>query len=605
MSLHDQLPDGAVLILGLGINGAAVARDLVINGVPVVIVDRADIACGATSRSSRLIHGGLRYLEYGEFSLVRESLRERDRLLKLAPQFVHPLPLFIPGTSQLGGLMSAVRRFVGFGEDGARGRGRWLVDIGLTLYDLLAGSDLPAHRVYAVGDAGTPQVARRFEWVAGYYDAQMPYPERFTVALLHDAQRAARAAGVPLHVLPYHRVLRSGSVFTLSPLLGGQERFAGSTGNAAATLRPSCVVNATGAAGDRTLDELGLPHEPLFGGTKGSHIVTANAVLRRALRPGGLYAESSDGRMVFVLPFGSLVLIGTTDIPFEGDPAEAVAEEFEIEYLLRLANDVQDEVRLDRADVLLHYAGVRPLPKTTATSPGAITRRHWFQETRVDGIPLLTLIGGKLTTCRSFAEMVSDRVLEVLGRSRIRSTERRPIPGSEDYPPPELLEDAQRELAERLNWTLAQARAVWPLVGTLCRELSAEPRPRTAVGSNGQPRATAAGSENNTPAEEAAGEGGSSPSGAAADDRAAASIAGTELPVRFVRWVLRHEWVTRLSDLIERRLMLVFARSLQHATLRELAELMAGEGVIERDAIEEEVRDATERLRHYYGREVA
>ncbi|RMG41585.1 MAG: glycerol-3-phosphate dehydrogenase/oxidase, partial [Planctomycetota bacterium] len=480
VSLHDRPPEGAVLILGLGINGAAVARDLIINGVPVVIADRSDIASGATSRSSRLIHGGLRYLEYGEFSLVRESLRERDRLLKLAPQFVHPLPLFIPGNSQLGGLVSAVRRFVGFGDEAPRGRGRWLVDIGLTLYDVFSSGLLPGHAIYSPGDAGTPQVSRRFEWVARYYDAQMPFPERFTVALLHDAEQAARRGGVPLYVLPYHAVRRSGTRFTVVPTdaepVGRSARQPGVAAafDEAAAFRPGCVINATGAAGDRTLQELGLPHEPLFAGTKGSHIVTANTVLRDALRPGGVYAESRDGRMVFVLPFGKLVLIGTTDVPYQGDPSEAIAEESEIDYLLRLVNDVQDEVRLSRKDVLLHYAGVRPLPKTDAAHPGAVTRRHWFEESRLEGVPLLTLIGGKLTTCRSFAEQVTDRVLELLGRGRTESTENRPIPGSAQYPLPELLEDAQREVAEKLNWSLRQVRAVWPLTGTLCRRLGSD-----------------------------------------------------------------------------------------------------------------------------------
>src|SRR5688572_31945084 len=134
-----------VLILGAGINGAALARELVLNGLSVCVVDKADIASGATARSSRLIHGGLRYLEHGEFDLVRESLAERTRLLRLAPQFVRPLELFIPVSNRTSGFWTAARRALGWsrkaghsGSEGIEHRGLWLVRVGLTLYDLYA-----------------------------------------------------------------------------------------------------------------------------------------------------------------------------------------------------------------------------------------------------------------------------------------------------------------------------------------------------------------------------------------------------------------------------------------------------------------------------------
>ena len=159
-----------VLILGAGINGAALARELVLNGVPVWVVDKADIASGATAASSRLIHGGLRYLEYGELDLVRESLDERARLLRLAPQFVEPLRLYIPLTHRTGSFWRSVMRFFGAARSsflsrlalpGRRERGLWLVRMGLWLYDRFARDpEFPESSVVRVGEPGTPQARR-------------------------------------------------------------------------------------------------------------------------------------------------------------------------------------------------------------------------------------------------------------------------------------------------------------------------------------------------------------------------------------------------------------------------------------------------------------
>ncbi len=181
------MPRPPVLILGAGINGAALARELVLNGAPVVLVDTDDLTSGATSASSRLIHGGLRYLEYGEFDLVRESVEERTRLLRLAPHLVRPLELFIPVRTRFGGLTSAVRRLMGKqSHDPPASRGLWLVRTGLRWYDTYARDPvLPRHKIYRADDPQALAVdSSCYRWQCSYFDAQVPFPERMVVALI-------------------------------------------------------------------------------------------------------------------------------------------------------------------------------------------------------------------------------------------------------------------------------------------------------------------------------------------------------------------------------------------------------------------------------------
>ncbi|HEX4128410.1 MAG TPA: glycerol-3-phosphate dehydrogenase/oxidase [Pirellulales bacterium] len=410
-----------VLILGAGINGAALARELALQGVGVCIVDQADLSTGATAYSSRLIHGGLRYLEYGEFDLVRESLAERERLLKLAPQFVRPLRLFIPVEHRRGGLLRSAARFVKLDRwfTSPAERGLWTVRLGLAMYDRLAGeSHLPRHTVAPVGAIDTPNVDQgRYRWLCSYYDAQIQWPERFVVALLHDARRAAAERGAAFDCRTYSAAAWDGKRVTLRT--AGREE--------ASSFAPDVIVNATGAWVDRTLEQLHVHAPRQMGPTKGSHLVLHSAALREALEFGGLYAEAADGRPVFVLPFGELSLVGTTDLPYDGDPARVVASEDEIAYLLVTVNHLLPDVRATYRDVLLHYSGVRPLPAADPSNPAAITRRHWMQEHADAPLPMYSIIGGKLTTCRSLAEGAADTILARLGMPRLASTRDRPI----------------------------------------------------------------------------------------------------------------------------------------------------------------------------------
>lgn len=566
-----------VLILGAGINGAAVARELAINSVPVCIVDTGDVAGGATSRSSRLIHGGLRYLEYRDTELVRESLLERGRLLKLAPHFVKPLRLAIPVEHRFGGLWAGFVRFSGLARTSLgqsllkffRGpRGLLAIKAGLSMYDRLARSDsMPAHKVESTASEAstsassrssvTPQVPPRFRWLCSYSDAQIEFPERFVLAMLEDARRAAAANNTMFEILPCHRAVAAAASAAIS--IVPVDQLTGDT-DQQRTITPSVVVNATGAWGDRTLEALGLRERQLFAGTKGSHLFTNHPPLVDALHGNGIYAEADDSRLIFILPCAGGVLIGTTDEPFEHDPGDAVATPDDVNYLLQMVAEVFPNVSLTNDQVSMHHAGVRPLPKSDGGPAAAVPRGHSIEETTLNGVPVLTLVGGKLTTCRSLAEEVSHRVCHQQSYPQRHSTIDRPLPGAPAVGNHLLTEEQCLQLAEQYNLTTRQVAAVWPLIGNRFDEVFT-----TEINE---------------------------------------SLARTDIPMSFVRWSIEHEWCEKLEDLVERRLMLIFQSNIHRATLKQLAiELVRSGRLAESDA-EAEVDNICRRLAKFYGRTV-
>ena len=543
-----------ILILGAGINGAALARELVLNRVSVVLVDTADLASGTTSYSSRLIHGGLRYLEYGELALVRESLAERGRLLRLAPQHVKPLRFHIPIRNRWGGWRSALGRVLGLAAPANVSRGLWLVRFGLALYDLLARKDgLPASDSSPVDSRSRPALNPScFRWRCSYSDAQVLYPERLVVSLLSDARRFAAQSGVPFQLLTYHHAqLRDGVVRITED------------GREVTQIRPAAAINATGAWVDCTLADWQVGSRRLMGGTKGAHLIVDNRALVEQLNGDAVYVEAADGRPVFLLPFGDATLIGTTDLAFDGDPGDAVATPEEISYLLTAANEVFPLIRLTSKDVALHYAGVRPLPHVaSAGSTGSITRRHSLEEHGSAILPIYSVVGGKLTTCRALAEEVSRVILARLQLPYRADSRERPLPGGERYPADQTqLDEEIAGIAQATGLSGSQVASVWPLFGTETGELLGRP-----------------------------GE--------------SESLAGTEIPVRLVRSVIRNEWVNRLSDLVERRLMLLYHRGLTEATLQQLAELLCEEGKLPPADVADQVSHYRHRLAAKFGRVV-
>lgn len=571
--------DRPVLILGAGVNGISVARELLLNGLGVTVVDTADIAFGATSKSSRLIHGGLRYLEYGDFSLVRESLRERERLLRAAPQFVTPLRLHIPVRQRLGGLIASGLRFAGLqrlpglgqlaGWSGSGPRGLVTVEAGLRFYDFLAGeTSLPPRGTLPVGAEGGPAVdPERFAWLCSYSDCQMLYPERYVVSLVRDCRAISHETGIPFELLTYHRAIRHRNRVEIAPLIGGGT----STGDAAASagadriIEPICIVNASGAWGDLTLSDLPVSSPRLLGGTKGSHIVTSQPKLREALRGDGVYAEAADGRLVFVLPYGDAVMIGTTDDRFEGRPEDVYATTKDVEYLVGMVNEVFPQVALTAGDVESHCCGVRPLPYVPQGTTTAIPRGHWIASTTSDGLPIHTLVGGKLTTCRALGEetarlIVEDRGATARGRAVenvfVSRTEERPVPGSAGFPgSPSALAALIESISRETGWECETVRASVSLLGTLAAEALRIP---------------------------------------AEGDRRL--LDGTPYPRILARWMIDHEDCATPGDVVERRLMLALDPRTTRRTIEDVAEVWTeARGAVDLSAL-------LERLRRLYGR---
>jgi glycerol-3-phosphate dehydrogenase len=391
-----------VIVIGAGINGCGIARDASVRGLRVLLLDKGDIGGGTTSSSTRLIHGGLRYLEHGELGLVRESLRERETLLRVAPHLVRPLPLLIP--------VYANRR-----------RGALTIRAGMLAYDLLSlDKSLPRHRMLSPTEAlrRAPGLeAAGLKCAALYFDAQVEFAERLAL----ENALAARERGAV--VLTYARVTR---LIVEDETVRGVE-FEDLHGDGKHNARAPLVLNAAGPWVDEVSDGLNDEGKKLIGGTKGSHIVV------RAFDGApevALYSEAvEDGRPFFIIPWDEKFLIGTTDERYAGDLDRIVADGREIEYLLREANRVVPSAKLTRDDLLYTYSGVRPLPKVSARDASGITRRHFIRASHVRG--LHSIIGGKLTTYRSLAEEAVDMIFKTLGKpSPPCATARSPLPGA-------------------------------------------------------------------------------------------------------------------------------------------------------------------------------
>lgn len=398
-----------VIIVGAGINGAGIARDAAMRGLRVLLLEKGDVSSGTTSFSTRLIHGGLRYLEHGEVGLVRESLRERETLLRVAPHLVRPIKMLVPVYAK-------------------RSRGPLTIRAGMIAYDALSfGKSLPRHRMLspslALGLASGLD-AEGLKGAALFHDAQVEYAERLAV----ENVLAARTHGAT--VVTYARVERLLSEGGSARGVGFKDILGGGRFEALAPL----VLNAAGPWVDEVLGALVEEEKPigeaakLIGGTKGSHLVVRPFDGAPGL---AVYAEAvEDARPFFVVPWDEKFLIGTTDESYAGDLDAVTASEREIEYLLRETNRLMPSARLSRADVLYTYSGVRPLPHVGSKDESAITRRHFVRASRVRG--LFSVVGGKLTTYRSLAEEVVDMLFKNLGRTPPPcATERTPLPGSE------------------------------------------------------------------------------------------------------------------------------------------------------------------------------
>lgn len=432
-----------VIVVGAGINGVGIAQDAALRGLRVLLLEQEDVCSGVSAWSGRLVHGGLRYLEQYDVRLVRESLRERERLFRLAPHLVRPVPLMIP----------FYRR---------NRRPAWLVRLGMVLYDVLSwDKSPPRHRILSAAAA-----RRRFPGMAAdgltgaalFYDGQVELAERLCVEIAVDARD--NGAQVRTHTRVDAPLIEDGRVVGI--------RWTDTRTWERGEARARVVLNVAGPWIDRWLSDTPRPQPRLNGGTKGSHLIVDDF-------PGApsdvVYYESQrDGRLVLVIPWLGRQLIGTTDIRFERDPGEARCDIGEVEYLLEEVNALVPEARLGLADVRYTYSGVRPLPYVPDKAESSVPRSHQLHDHAADGLPgLVTVVGGKLTTYRQLAQDAVDDVFRRLGRPAPRCpTTGRCLPGarpdeqevSSGSGPPRLPERTQRRLERFYGSRAGRVRAM-------------------------------------------------------------------------------------------------------------------------------------------------
>lgn len=387
-----------LLIVGGGINGTGIARDAAGRGLRVLLVEQDDLASHTSSASTKLIHGGLRYLEYYEFSLVRKALQEREVLLRAAPHIMWPLRFVMPHMPNL--------------------RPAWLIRAGLFLYDHLArreilpgsrGIDLRRH------PAGAPlrrDLTRGFVYSDGWVqDARL---------VVLNAQDAAE---------------RGATILTRTRLIGAERGDTLWTAQLETpegthqTVRARAIVNAAGPwVGHLLGDVLHQQATHRVRMVKGSHIVT-----RRLFDHDHAYIfKNPDKRIIFAIPYeGEFTLIGTTDIEYHGDPAKVAIEDEEIAYLCKSASEYFTKA-IAPADVVWTYAGVRPLMEEEVSNPSAVTRDYKLElDAPVSRAPLLSVFGGKITTYRRLAEEAMSHLRGPLGFTHGDWTAAAPLPGGD------------------------------------------------------------------------------------------------------------------------------------------------------------------------------
>jgi glycerol-3-phosphate dehydrogenase len=519
---RDPAPE--VLVIGAGINGAAVFRELALNGVRVVLVDRGDIAEGTSSALSRMVHGGLRYLETAELALVREGATERNRLLRNAPHLVGPLRTLVPLYDLWGGTFAAIGKLFRRPSKSGR-RGAMLIRIGLILYDWLGSRErtMPHYRMLSRDAALTamPGLTPSITAAAEYWDGWVSHPERINLELVLDALAAA----------PHAEAVTYAAAEGLGPEgVRIRDTLTGET----LSLTPRIVVNAAGPWIDRVNAPLGI-NARMIGGTKGSHLVIDHDGLRAALGDAMLYFEAPDGRTCIVFPFLGNVLLGTTDIRVE-DADGVRCEESEIDYLFAVLKEVLPDIAIGREHIRFRYSGVRPLPYVDAATPSLIPRTHSLvpsEPTPDRPFAVLSMVSGKWTTFRAFGEQAADEVLRRLGKPRSVGTQSRPIGGGTGFP------------ADRAAWIRDLARESG-LPDTRIADLLAR-------------------------------------YGTRARDAARAIAAGPDAPLEGlprhssaeIAWIAREEMVTHLADVVLRRTLVALRGEASEEAVRAIAAVLA------------------------------
>ena len=369
-----------VVVIGGGINGVAVARECARAGKQTLLIEQNDFASGVTSRSTRIIHGGLRYLEHAELGLVRESLREREKLLREKSHLIHPMQflLLLNESSQ---------------------RSAMKVRTGLWLYQRMAGkppgnvSEMELKRLERALDAG-------HKWsFFNYEDAQCEFPERLVAEWLLEAVDAGAVVRNHMEALAVDVAHGRVHGVLLRDQISGRD----------ARVNAAWVINCSGPWADRVCQRSSIRMgKPMLGGVRGSHIV----VPRFPGSPSAaVYTEAVDGRPIFILPWNDQVMVGTTEVADTGDPGKTVPSADEINYLVRSVAKLFPKAKITAQSVKYSFAGVRPLPYSPDSRPSAVTRKHLLHDHADDGATrMISVIGGKLTTAASLARECARKI---------------------------------------------------------------------------------------------------------------------------------------------------------------------------------------------------
>ena len=516
-----------IVIVGGGANGAGVFRDLSLQGIPTLLLEKGDYSSGTSASPSRLAHGGLRYLETGEVSLVRESAEERNLMLLNAPHQVRPLPVWIPLWSWLGGTIGAIFRFLRLKKNlGAKGV--FPVRAGLFLYDQFGNLNrtMPKHSMLSRGEARrlVPQLAPRTKAVAQYFDALISQPERLVLEMIEDAEEDCQNA----MALSYAEAcgINNGELLVRDLVCG--EEF---------NIKPKLLLNIAGPWADEVQKGLHF-NGKMVGGTKGSHIVVRNSDLATVLDGRMLYFETDDFRACLIYPMsGDRLFIGATDIRTD-DPDDRRCSDEEIDYLFDAITQAMPEIRFSREDIVFTVAGVRPLPSSDSSVTGSISRDHklhQFEATSDRPFPVFTLIGGKWTTYRICAEQIADAVLEHLGRERTASTTNVAIGGGLDFP---VDAAGQAAFAGSLAQTTGISRERADILAYRYGTRAVAIAKAEATAEPGQ-----------------------------IDGASRYSVAE-------IVWICTHERVTRLEDIVLRRTLMAFEGAVTMKGLKDIAAIM-------------------------------
>ena len=429
-------PDYDVIIIGAGINGAATAAAVAARGYRTLVLERDDFASGTTSASTKLIHGGLRYLETGDAMLVHESLQSRERLLRERPHLVQPMGFILP---------------VYEGDP----RPSWYIRTGLALYDLLSPRKVsPWHSSFSEREL------QRFEPTVStdnlkaaylYHDAQVWSPERLTLDYL--AQARGSGADLRNHAAVDYIIVDGGRArgVDFHDVLSGRR----------STASGRLVINAAGPWVDAVLDATGRSMRRRIGGTRGTHLVVDLG--GRGPRHAVLASAKSDGRPMFVTPWLDHHIIGTTDVRDDEDPSDVRAADWEIDYLVAEAARILPGVGVEHRNVLYAYSGVRPLAQAReGVFEGAISRRSLIVDHSSEGVQeLVSIVGGKLTTAAELGRKAADAVARLIGRPRARGITALPeIPTSRAvFLPPDTQEHLRKVYGPRAPEVAAYAAA--------------------------------------------------------------------------------------------------------------------------------------------------